>query len=144
MAPPWPQKSSSNTRSSAIAAAHLDGRTRHLAATPPQSRTESSTMKARSAALVHCGGVRPDRGLNIIPVGDREFLLTVTAGDAVHLSREAGRDETARGAVPGWHLRRARVSSRVRWHGYNRATLAEPRWAETHTMRAAMDRHGWR
>ena len=131
MAPPWPQKSSSDTRSSANAAAHLEGRTHHLAATPPQSRTESSTMKPRSAALVHCGGVRPDRGLNIIPVGDREFLLTVTAGDAVHLSREAGRDETARGAVPGWHLRRGRVSSRARWHSYNRTTLAEPRWAET-------------
>ncbi len=73
----------------------------------------------------------PGRGVNVIPVGDREFLLTVTAGDAVHLSRETGPDETARSAVPGWHLRPRRVNSRVRWRAYNRAALAEPRWAET-------------
>lgn len=75
--------------------------------------------------------MEPDRGVNVIPVGDEKFLLTVTAGDAVHLSREAGPDETARSAVPGWHLRRGRESSQVRWRAYNRATLAEPRWAET-------------
>lgn len=69
--------------------------------------------------------------MNVIPVGDREFLLTVTAGDAVHLSREAGQHETARSAVPGWHLRPSRVNSRARWRAYNRAALAEPRWAET-------------
>jgi hypothetical protein len=69
--------------------------------------------------------------VNVIPVGDREVLLTVTAGDAVHLSREAGQHETARSAVPGWHLRPSRVNSRARWRAYNRAALAEPRWAET-------------
>lgn len=69
--------------------------------------------------------------MNVIPVGDEEFLLTVTAGDAVHLSREAGPDETARSAVPGWHLRRGRGTSQVRWHAYNRTSLAERRWAET-------------
>jgi hypothetical protein len=69
--------------------------------------------------------------VNVIPVGDREFLLTITGGNAVHLSRETRPDETARSAVPGWHLRHNRVSSRVRWRAYNRAALAEPRWAET-------------
>ena len=90
-------------------------------------------LRRRRAAgtLVHSKGVRADRGLNVIPVGDREFLLTVTAGDAVHLSREAGPDETGRGAVPGWHPSPGRVNSRVRWRACNRAPLAEPRWAAT-------------
>jgi hypothetical protein len=69
--------------------------------------------------------------VNVIPVGDKEFLLTVTAGDAVHLSRETGPDETGRGAVPGWRLRPRRVNARGRWRACNRAALAEPRWAET-------------
>jgi hypothetical protein len=69
--------------------------------------------------------------MNIIPVGGKEFLLTITAGDAIHLSRESRPDETARSAVPGWHLRTGRGSSRGRWRAYNRAALAEPRWAET-------------
>jgi hypothetical protein len=69
--------------------------------------------------------------VNVIPVGDREFLLTVTAGDAVHLSRESGPDGTARSAVPGWHLQTRRGNSRGRWRAYNRTALAEPRWAET-------------
>jgi hypothetical protein len=99
--------------------------------TAANSRTQSSAANARSTALVHSGGVAPSRGVNVIPVGDEEFLLTVTAGDAVHLSREAGPDETARSAVPGWHLQRERGTSQGRWRAYNRATLAEPRWAET-------------
>ena len=92
-----------------------------------------SHLRRRRApgTLVHSKGVGADRGLNVIPVGDREFLLTVTAGDAVHLSRETGPDETGRGAVPGWHLSPRRVNSRVRWRACNRAPLAEPRWAET-------------
>jgi len=64
-------------------------------------------------------------------VGDEEFLLTVTAGEAVHLSRAAGPGETERSAVPGWHLRRERTTSQMRWRAYNRASLAERRWAET-------------
>lgn len=58
-------------------------------------------------------------------------MLTVTAGDAVHLSREAGPDEAARSAIPGWQLRPRRGTSQVRWRAYNWASLAEPRWAET-------------
>jgi hypothetical protein len=96
-----------------------------------EPHTQSSPANARSTALVHSGGMAPGRGANVIPVGDKEFLLTVTSGDAVHLSREAGPDETPRSAVPGWHLRRGRMSSPGRWRAYNRAILAEPRWAET-------------
>jgi hypothetical protein len=65
--------------------------------------------------------------VKVIPVGNRAFLLTVTAGDAVHLSREAGQDEAARRAVPGWHLRPRRVNARARWRAYNRAAISEPR-----------------
>lgn len=69
--------------------------------------------------------------MNVIPVGDRAFLLTVTGGDAVHLSRESRPDEPARSAVPGWDLGAGPGNSRGRWRAYNRAALAEPRWAET-------------
>jgi hypothetical protein len=75
--------------------------------------------------------MEPDRGVNVIPVGDREFLLTVTAGVAVHLSRESRPGETARSAVPGWQLRPRLVNSGLRWRAYNRAGLAELRWAGT-------------
>jgi hypothetical protein len=60
------------------------------------------------------GTAREARGVNVIPVGDEEFLATATAGDAVHLSREAGPAETARSAVPGWQLRPRRGTSQVR------------------------------
>lgn len=43
----------------------------------------------------------------------------------------SGRDETARSAVPGWDLGTGPGNSGGRWRAYNRATLAEPRWAET-------------
>ena len=99
--------------------------------TAAEPRTPIICGEGAPGTLVHSKGVGADRGLNVIPVGDREFLLTVTAGDAVHLSRETGPDETGRGAVPGWHLSPRRVNSRVRWRACNRAPLAEPRWAET-------------
>ena len=99
--------------------------------TAAQPRTSSSAAKASSTALRHSGGMGPDRGVNAIPVGDKEFLLTVTAGAAVHLSRESRPNETARSAVPVWHLRPRRVNSRVRGRACNRAALTEPRWAET-------------
>jgi hypothetical protein len=43
--------------------------------------------------------------VSVIRIGDGEFLLTATAGDAVHIPREAGPDETAQNAVPGRYLR---------------------------------------
>jgi hypothetical protein len=87
--------------------------------------------KASSTALRHSGGTGPDRGANAISVGDKQFLLTVTGGAAVHLSRESRPDRTARSAVPIWHLRPRRVDSRAHWRAYHRAALTEPRWAET-------------
>jgi hypothetical protein len=69
--------------------------------------------------------------MNVIRIGDREFLLTATAGDAVHLSREAGPDETAQSAVPRWYLQPRRVNSRARRRVYNQAAISKPRWAET-------------
>jgi hypothetical protein len=69
--------------------------------------------------------------VNVIRIGDGEFLLTATAGDAVHLSREAGPDETVQSAVPGWYLRPRRAASGVRWRAYNQAAISKPRWAET-------------
>lgn len=83
------------------------------------------------AALVHSRHVGTERGVNVIRIGDGEFLLTATAGDAVHLSREAGPDETAQSAVPGWYLRPRRAASGVRWRAYNQAAISKPRWAET-------------
>lgn len=80
---------------------------------------------------MHSGGVPTDSGINVIRIGDKALLLTVTAGDAIHLSREAGPEETARGAVPSWHQSPNRVNSRVRSRDHDRAKLAEPRWVET-------------
>jgi hypothetical protein len=117
---------------------HRDPRTSNVTAATlqQQHRRKAAHLnhprrRPAPTASVHSRGVRAGRGVNVIPVGDRAFLLTMTAGDAVHLSRETGPDETGRGAVPGWHLRPSRVNSRVRWRAYNRAALAEPRWAET-------------
>jgi hypothetical protein len=69
-------------------------------------------------------------GLNVIVIGGKEFLLTATAGDAIHLSREARPDESARSAVPDWHLPHRRHSSGTRWPGCDHAALAQRRWAE--------------
>lgn len=79
---------------------------------------------------MHSRSVGTDRGVNAVRIGDREFLLTVTAGDAVHLSRETGPDETARSAVPDRDLGSRHVDSGARWRAYDRAALAAPRWAE--------------
>jgi len=106
----------------------------------PQSHAPPSSARRRCtpANLAHSRGVEPLRGLNVIPADGREFLLTVTAGDAVHLSQETGPDQTARCAIPDWQLEPQQVDSRVRWRVYDQAALAEPRWAET----ACGDRHG--
>ena len=44
--------------------------------------------------LVHSRNVDTDREVNAIRIGGTEYLLTVTAGDAVHLTRETGPGET--------------------------------------------------
>jgi hypothetical protein len=40
--------------------------------------------------LVHSRGVDAGCGVNAIRIGNSEFLLTVTVGEAVHVTREAG------------------------------------------------------
>jgi hypothetical protein len=63
------------------------------------------------------------RGLNAIQVGDKEFLLAATAGDAIHLTREAGPEELGQPAVPDHYLSDLE-------HTYAKSALMEPRWAE--------------
>ena len=112
---PWPESQQRHQVQRPSRSAHLDRRMRHLAAaaTPPQNREpHPQRRRPRSTALRHSGGMGPGRGVNVVPLGGREFLLTVNAGAAVHLSRETRPDETARSAVPGWHLRPRRVNSR--------------------------------
>ncbi len=69
--------------------------------------------------------------MNVSPASGKEFLLTVTAGDAVHLPRETRPDETGPGAVPGWRLRPRQANASGRQRACNRAALAGPRRAKT-------------
>src|ERR1700748_2424921 len=47
----------------------------------------------------HGSGMQARRRLNVIEVSGRQFLLTATAGDAVHLTREADGEEVGKAAV---------------------------------------------
>jgi len=67
-------------------------------------------------------------GVNAIRIGDSEFLLTVTAGDAVHLTREAGPGESGRSAVPGRYLSLGQGQPAALLRDYDQAALARPRW----------------
>ena len=71
------------------------------------------------------------RDLNSISINGREFLLTATAGEAIHLSREAQPGKAGRAALPEWRLKVRRKKPSPLLQGYNRAALAEVRWAET-------------
>jgi hypothetical protein len=64
------------------------------------------------------------RGLNAIEVRGQQFLLTATAGDAVHLTREAGRGESGRPAVPDRYVGDFRQT-------YDLTAARAPKWAET-------------
>jgi hypothetical protein len=75
--------------------------------------------------------VETSRGVNAIRVSDKTLLLTVTGGDAVHLSREAGPGEAKQCAVPDWDLGAEFADYKVLGHDADRAALAEPRWAQT-------------
>lgn len=70
--------------------------------------------------------MQTDGCLNVIEVSGRRFLLTATAGDAVHLTREreAGRGQGGKGAVPDHYVEDFERS-------YDRAAIVDPRWAET-------------
>ena len=68
------------------------------------------------------------RETNAIRIGDTEYLLTVTTGDAVHLTRETGPGETGQSAVPGQYLDLGHGQPATLLRGYDQAALAMPRW----------------
>lgn len=67
--------------------------------------------------------------MNAIRIGGSEFLLTVTAGDAVYLTREAGPGETGQSAASARYLSPGQGQSAPLRRGYDQAALARPRWA---------------
>jgi hypothetical protein len=69
------------------------------------------------------------REINAIRIGDTEYLLTVTVGDAVHLTRETGPGETGQSAVPGRYLTPGQGQPATLLRGYDYTALARPRWA---------------
>jgi hypothetical protein len=87
-------------------------------------------MAVWPAAGCNIEGMAANRELNVIRIGDNEFLLTATNGSEIHLARKARRDETGRGAVPGWYFEPGPASARQRWEDYDVAALAESLWAE--------------
>jgi hypothetical protein len=62
--------------------------------------------------------------LNVIQIGDSEFLLTKGGGQAIHLTRRAGEDEVMVAAVPDNYLDELETA-------YDREALDDPRWHET-------------
>jgi hypothetical protein len=73
-------------------------------------------------------GVDTDREVIAIRIGGTEHLLTVTAGDAVHLTRETGPGETGQSAVPEQYLAPEHEQLAMPLCGYSQAALARPRW----------------
>jgi hypothetical protein len=71
----------------------------------------------------HSSDVETNRDLNVIEVGGKQFLLTATAGDAIHLTREADREESGQAAVPDHYLEGFERT-------YDMAAILEPKWAE--------------
>jgi len=64
------------------------------------------------------------RGLNVIEVNGKQFLLTATAGDATHLTREAGSEESRQAAVPDHYVEDFERT-------YDMAAILQPKWAAT-------------
>lgn len=64
------------------------------------------------------------RGLNVIEVSGKQFLITATAGDAIHLTRETGSEESGRAAVPNHYVDDFGQT-------YDMAAILEPKWVET-------------
>jgi hypothetical protein len=71
----------------------------------------------------HSRDVETNRALNVIEVDGKQFLLTATAGDAIHLTREADSEENGQAAVPDHYLEDFKRT-------YGMAAILEPRWAE--------------
>ena len=74
--------------------------------------------------MPHSSDMEPRRGLNVIAVVSRQFLLTATAGDAVHLTREIHSGESGQPAVPGHYVDDFEQT-------YDVAAMLAPKWAET-------------
>jgi hypothetical protein len=72
--------------------------------------------------------VDTDREVNAIRIGGTEYLLTVTAGEAVHLTRETGQGETGQSAVPEHYLAPEHGQPAPLLRGYDQSALAAPRW----------------
>jgi hypothetical protein len=64
-----------------------------------------------------------NRSLNVIEADGRQFLLTATAGDAIHLAREANGEEIGQAAIPAHYLEDFERT-------YDVAAIVEPKWAE--------------
>jgi hypothetical protein len=64
-----------------------------------------------------------NRSLNVIEADGRQFLLTATAGDAIHLTREANGEEIGQAAIPAHYLEDFERT-------YDVAAIVEPKWAE--------------
>lgn len=73
--------------------------------------------------MSHSSDVETNRDLNVIEVGGKQFLLTATAGDAIHLTREANREGSGQAAVPDHYLEDFERT-------YDMAAILEPKWAE--------------
>lgn len=71
------------------------------------------------------------RGLNVITVGDKEFLLAGGGGEAVHLAREAEPGSVGRTPFHDWRLNPKRDEGRRLRQQYDLDSLKAPRWAET-------------
>ena len=67
------------------------------------------------------------REINAIRIGETEYLLTVTTGDAVHLTRETGPGESGQSAVPDRFLLPG-PGQLASLRSYDQAALASPRW----------------
>lgn len=70
------------------------------------------------------------RELNVIKVGDKDFLLTGGSGEAVHLTREARSGDPGRAPFHDWCLNPAWPEGRVLRQRYALAALTDRRWAE--------------
>jgi hypothetical protein len=73
--------------------------------------------------MPHSSDVETNRGLNVIEVDGKQFLLTATSGDAIHLTGAAGREENGQAAIPGHYLEDFQRT-------YDVAAILEPKWAE--------------
>ena len=68
--------------------------------------------------------MRTRRGLNTIEVSGKQFLLTATAGDAIHLTRETDSKEGGQAAVPDHYVDDFDQT-------YEMAAILDPKWEGT-------------